>query len=117
MSKVTKVGLLSKKFLFLFVAIAISLGSTTKTETNFVRVNGTRFEVNGKPYYFVGTNFWYGLNLGSKGAGGDRKRLLRELDKLKAMGVTNLRIMAASEGPDTEPWRMVPALQLSLIHI
>ena len=99
------------KLLFLFVAIAISLGNTNQTENNFVKVNGTRFEVNGKPYYFVGTNFWYGLNLGSKGSGGDRKRVLRELDKLKAMGVTNLRIMAASEGPDTSPWRMVPALQ------
>ena len=109
-----------KKFLvpsavviFLLLAITVSLGNTNQRQDNFVRVNGTRFEVNGTPYYFVGTNFWYGLNLGSKGTGGDRKRLLRELDKLKSMGITNLRIMAASEGPDTEPWRMKPALQKS----
>jgi mannan endo-1,4-beta-mannosidase len=101
------------KLIFLFLAITVSLGNTNQRQDNFVRVNGTKFEVNGKPYYFVGTNFWYGLNLGSKGAGGDRKRLLRELDKLKSMGITNLRIMAASEGPDTEPWRMKPALQKS----
>ncbi len=77
----------------------------------FVKVNGIHLETNGTPYHFLGTNFWYGLNLGSKGAGGDRERLLRELDQLKDMGVTNLRIMAGSEGPDTEPYRMVPALQ------
>ena len=50
------------------------------------------------------------MNLGSKGPGGDRAKLVRELDRLQAMGITNLRIMAASEGPDAEPWRMVPAL-------
>jgi mannan endo-1,4-beta-mannosidase len=99
------------KFLFLFLAIAFSCSAAKKSENDFVKVNGTRFEMHGKPYYFVGANFWYGLNLASKGAGGDRERLIRELDKLKSMGITNLRIMAASEGPDTEPWRMVPALQ------
>jgi mannan endo-1,4-beta-mannosidase len=77
----------------------------------FVKVNDTHFEVNGRKYYFLGTNFWYGLNLGAKGKGGDRERLRRELDRLQAMGINNLRIMAGSEGPDTEPYRMVPALQ------
>ena len=79
--------------------------------SGFVTVKNTGFQISGKPYYFLGTNFWYGLNLGSKGAGGNRERLIRELDRLKAMGVTNLRIMGGSEGPDTEPYRMVPALQ------
>lgn len=27
------------------------------------------------------------------------------------MGVTQLRILAATEGPDSEPWRIVPSLQ------
>ncbi len=36
--------------------------------------------------------------------------LNQELDRLQQLGVTNLRIMAASEGPNTEPQRMVPAL-------
>ncbi len=29
---------------------------------------------------------------------------------MQKLGVTNLRVMAASEGPNTEPYRMVPAL-------
>ena len=80
-------------------------------QSPFIRVEGTHFVKNGKPYYYLGTNFWYGLNLGSRGQGGDRDRLIRELDRLQGLGVTNLRVMAASEGPDTEPWRMAPALQ------
>ena len=79
----------------------------------FVTVNGTHFEIDGNPYYYTGTNFWYGLNLGSTGTAGDRNRLLRELDRFQTIGINNLRIMAGSEGPNTEPWRMVPALQTS----
>lgn len=79
----------------------------------FVKVadDGTYFQVDGKPYYFVGANFWYAMNLASIGPGGDRNRLLRELDRFKNMGITNVRIMGGSEGPDTEPWRVIPSLQ------
>jgi mannan endo-1,4-beta-mannosidase len=57
---------------------------------------------------------WYQFlvfNLGSTGEGGNRERLLRELDRLAAMGVKNLRVMAGSEGPDTEGYRMLPSMQ------
>lgn len=99
-----------RKHYSLFV-VAIVVLSSCGNKRDFVTVNGTSFEISGKPYHFIGTNFWYGLNLGAKGDGGDRPRLLRELDRLKAMGVTNLRVVAGSEGPDSEPYRMVPALQ------
>lgn len=79
--------------------------------TSFIEVRGNKFYKNNQPYTFLGTNFWYGMNLGSKGAGGDRPRLLRELDRLSALGVKNLRVVAGSEGPDTEPYRMLPSLQ------
>jgi mannan endo-1,4-beta-mannosidase len=82
-----------------------------ENKNGFVRIKDTGFEIDGKPYHYLGTNFWYGLNLGSKGKGGNRERLLRELDRLKELNVTNLRIMAGSEGPDTEPYRMLPSLQ------
>src|SRR5207237_20909 len=68
--------------------------------SGFVRVRAMGFEIDGAPYRYVGTNFWMGMNLGSSGPGGDRARLLRELDRLQEIGVTNLRIMAASEGPN-----------------
>jgi mannan endo-1,4-beta-mannosidase len=79
----------------------------------FVTVRDGRFVLAGKPYYFVGANFWQGMNLGVDGPSGDRSRLVQELDALRGLGVTNLRVMASSEGPNTEPYRMVPALMTS----
>ena len=63
----------------------------------FIKVSGIHFLHYGKPYYFGGANLWYGCYLGSPGPTGDRPRLLRELDSLKANGLTNLRVLAASE--------------------
>jgi mannan endo-1,4-beta-mannosidase len=62
-------------------------------------VRDHKFYLNDKPYYYVGTNYWYGSLLGleqekSKGV----ERLRKELDFLKANGVTNLRLMAGAEG-------------------
>ena len=84
-----------------------------KVNEGFVSVDGKRFFLNDKPYYFLGTNLWYGMNLGSKGESGDRQRLINELDFLSNIGVKNLRVMASSEGPDSERWRIVPSLQSS----
>ncbi len=81
--------------------------------SEFVSVYGGKFVLEGRPYYFVGANFWQGMNLGVDGPSGNRAQLVRELDRLKALGVTNLRVMASSEGPNTEPYRMVPALMIS----
>jgi len=82
----------------------------TPTPPGFVGVDGTRFVLDGATYRFVGANLWQGMNLGIEGDDGDRARLDVELDRLQDLGVTNLRVMASSEGPDTEPFRMVPAL-------
>jgi mannan endo-1,4-beta-mannosidase len=79
----------------------------------FVKAEKGEFTLDGKRHKFVGANFWQGMNLGVDGPGGNRARLLRELDRLRSLGVTNLRVMASSEGPNTEPYRMVPALMLS----
>ena len=104
-----------KNYLLLcFTLILFACNNEKKVDSapaGFVRVSNRAFEIDGKPYYYLGTNFWYGMNLGAKGAGGDRERLIRELDRLAAIGVKNLRVVAGSEGPDTEPWRMLPSLQ------
>lgn len=63
----------------------------------FVTVDGRTFSRQGKTYYVVGTNMWFGGYLGSEGAVGDRERLIRELDLLQRTGINNLRVLAASE--------------------
>lgn len=65
--------------------------------TSFVTTEGTKFTNCGTDYNYIGTNMWYASILGSTGSGGDRERLCNELDKLKSIGVNNLRILA---GPD-----------------
>ncbi|MGD8176404.1 glycoside hydrolase 5 family protein [Marinimicrobium sp. ARAG 43.8] len=69
-------------------------------QNDFVKVEGRHFMLKGEPYYFVGTNVWYGAYLGSVGEEGNRERLIRELDLLKANGVTNLRMLALSENSE-----------------
>lgn len=86
---------------------------TVNTGSDFVRVKGTSFVLNNEIYSYIGTNFWYGMNLASLSPGGNRKRLILELDILHALGILNLRIMAGSEGPDSSPWRILPAVQTS----
>jgi mannan endo-1,4-beta-mannosidase len=97
----------------LIMVVSLASCGADAPKPDFIKTDKTSFIRNGKVYTFMGTNFWYGLNLGSKGPGGDRDRLIRELDRLAEMGVKNLRIMAGSEGPDTEGYRMLPSLQPS----
>ena len=92
--------------------ILVAVGPTLAKNHDFVTVSGTTFILDGNPYYFSGANLWQGMNLGMTDAhGGNRARLCRELDRLKDAGAVNLRVMAASEGPDGEPYRMDPSLQ------
>jgi mannan endo-1,4-beta-mannosidase len=100
-----------KKALVLALVVVVPLSACRADNSGFVEPNGLELELGGRRYLFVGTNYWYGLNLASSGPGGDRGRLCRELDALRTLGVTNLRIMVGTEGPDSEPWRMVPSLQ------
>lgn len=44
---------------------------------------------------------------------GDRTRLRAELDHLQRLGVTNVRILAGFEGPESEPNRTAPALMIA----
>ena len=62
-----------------------------------ISTEGTKLIKNGQPYHYIGCNIWYASILGSTGMGGDRERLCHELDQLKELGITNVRILS---GPD-----------------
>lgn len=106
-----------KQFLFLLMAAFFFSASSNdnpskpkSTPPDFVTVDGRQFKINDKSYRFIGANFWHAMYLG---VGDQRERLLRELDQLSAIGCNNLRIMVASEGPETEPYRVQPPLMAS----
>jgi mannan endo-1,4-beta-mannosidase len=103
---------MTSKLLFISIyALALYSCAPEKKTPSFVSVKGSQFIRNGKPYLFMGANYWQGMNLGSSGEGGDRQRLMRELDHMRATGITNLRILALSEGPEGSPYRVLPAVQ------
>ncbi len=85
----------------------------SQPEKEFITVEDGIFLRGDMPYYFIGANYWYGAILGSEAEYGDRERLVRELDHLDSIGVTNLRILVGAEGPDGEPTRVTPSLQVS----
>jgi len=64
---------------------------------SFVRRSGTRFMLDGKAYRIAGTNMWYAAYLGAGAPIGNRDRLKRELDRLHALGINNIRILGSSE--------------------
>lgn len=83
-----------------------------QAQKEFVTVSGSHFEINGKPYYYIGTDYWYGPLLASEGEGGDRQKLIRDLDFMKSNGINNLRILVGAEGPDNIKRRVTPTLQV-----
>src|SRR5665811_647904 len=104
---------LNALLVFAFLFSIISLVSCAQKEQLFVKRDGKNFVIGDKPYYYIGANYWQGAILASKGEGGNRARLLKELDMMQKMGINNLRILAGAEGPNGEPTRVTPALQLS----
>lgn len=101
------------KFILLILPLIPFFGCNNKTNTakaDFVTINDGKFYKNNEPYYYIGANYWYGANLAADTVGGNRERLLKELDFLKANGVDNLRISVGAEGPDNQPFRVTPAL-------
>ncbi|MCI1742432.1 MAG: cellulase family glycosylhydrolase [Prevotella sp.] len=81
-------------------------------KSDFIQVCNGHFVRNGKVYYYIGANFWYGAILGSTGQGGDRLRLCRELDAMKVVGIDNLRILVGSDGYHGVKTKVEPTLQV-----
>ena len=81
------------------------------TVTEFVTVKDGKFFRGNEEYRYVGANFWYGAILGSEGRGGNRERLLKELDLMKETGITTVRVLVGADGPDCLGRHISPILQ------
>ena len=96
----------------LVTAILLASACDSRTESSpYVRVEEGHFIRNGRPYSYIGTNFWYGPILASEGEGGNYDRLVRELDTIKSLGVDNLRVLVGGDGPDGVFSHIEPTLQ------
>ena len=106
---------MKKQFLLLTVLLFLLGACAPKpAEHSFIKVNADgQFVRDGKPYYFVGTNFWYGAILGSEGEAGNRERLHKELDFLKSIGINNLRVLVGADGENGIKTRVEPSLQVA----
>jgi mannan endo-1,4-beta-mannosidase len=90
---------MNKKKIIQTIAIFIALCFQQVYAQSFVQRKQQQFYLDGKPYYYIGANYWYGGVLGlekdkTKGV----ERLKKELDFLKSKGINNLRVLAATEG-------------------
>jgi mannan endo-1,4-beta-mannosidase len=77
----------------------------------YPEVRGARFYRDDKPFFISGFNYWSSLPLAREGNTAGWDQIRRDLDLMQANGINMLRIVGATEGPDTEPLRIVPSLQ------
>ena len=95
----------------ILVLMPIMNGISQMKSSKFISVKDGEFYKEGKPYTFIGTNFWYGAILGSQGEGGNRERLIKELDFMKSIGIDNLRILIGADGKEGVISKVEPTLQ------
>ena len=81
----------------LIVSGCANLSVRKNSADECVRVRNGRFDVRGKPYFYIGTNMWFGGYISDAALPGGRERLARELDRLQKLGVNNIRLLAGSE--------------------
>jgi len=98
-----------------YILIAsVFLITVASAQQPFVKQKGHQFLIDEKPYYYIGTNYWYGGLLAlQKDPARGKQRLIRELDFLKSKGINNLRVLVGSEGEGKINGvdRVKPALQ------
>jgi mannan endo-1,4-beta-mannosidase len=88
-----------RRIFFLLLLLSTICSILGFSQPGFVKQHKGRFYKDGKPYRYIGTNYWYGIYLPlikdeQRGIG----RLRKELDFLQQQGITNLRILAGAEG-------------------
>ena len=76
-----------------YLAAALLFILASCTHQDFYKVQDSRITYQGQPQYYIGTNMWYASRLALE----DPARLCSELDTLKNLGITNLRILATDE--------------------
>jgi len=91
--------------------VLITIGQFVYAQGSFVQCRKGKFLIGDRPYYFIGANYWYGGLLPNDPKG--KERVIKELDFLVSKGVTNLRVLAGSEGTGKENGvnRVAPPLQ------
>jgi mannan endo-1,4-beta-mannosidase len=102
---------MNKYFSLILIISAFLSCSKNQGNQQFVTARNGQLFVGETPYYFIGTNFWYGAILGSQGQGGNRERLLKELDFLHQNGIDNLRILVGADGEAGQKVKVQPTLQ------
>ncbi len=105
---------LLKIFIVPLLALCLAAGCAgskgAESAPQFVTVRDGEFYIGDSLYRFVGANFWYGAILGAEKYG-DRDRLARELDYLKSIGITNLRVLVGGDGEEGIESHISPVLQ------
>ncbi|HEV8284270.1 MAG TPA: glycosyl hydrolase [Chitinophagaceae bacterium] len=85
-------------FLILLLFLCL-LDNKIKAQSHFVSASGYQFLLNNKPYYYIGTNYWYGGLLAlQKDKKRGIERLKKELDFLQFEHIKNLRVLVGAEG-------------------
>jgi mannan endo-1,4-beta-mannosidase len=100
---------------FLLIISGFVICRSAEAQSGFISVHNGHFNRGTTPYYFVGTNYWYGGLLAlNKDQSKGIERLRNELDFLKLNGINNVRVLAGSEGkgPINGVVRVGPALQV-----
>ena len=81
----------------LLLLASCAVPELARKRMSFVRRDGLHLWAGGARYRFVGTNMWHAAYLGAQARYGNRRRLTRELNRLAALGLTNVRILGSSE--------------------
>ena len=99
------IKLVCSKYSAVLLFCLLALVARAEDGTYFVSVKDGKFYLQGKEYRYVGTNLWYGAILGSEGQGGNRKRLIQELDDMRAVGIDNVRVLILFSQALISLWR------------
>ncbi|MCQ2196171.1 MAG: acetylxylan esterase [Bacteroidaceae bacterium] len=107
--------MIKNKLALWLLVLATWMGSSCTRQqavsSDYVTVRDGRFYIGDQEYRYVGANMWYGAILGSEGQGGNRQRLMAELDDMKAIGIDNVRVLIGGDGRDGIPSHIAPKLQ------